>query len=64
MVIVNVLTCNTDARAKNYAIMIRGGSASLGPVYDVMCADVWENVTKNLAQQIAGEGKSITGLSA
>jgi serine/threonine-protein kinase HipA len=55
MVIVNVLTCNSDAHAKNYAIMVRGGSASLAPMYDVMCADVWENVTKNLAQQIAGE---------
>jgi hypothetical protein len=55
MVIVNVLTCNSDAHAKNYAITIRGGGASLAPMYDVMCADVWENVTKNLAQQIAGE---------
>jgi serine/threonine-protein kinase HipA len=35
--------------------MIRAGGASLAPMYDLMCGDVWENVTKNLAQKIAGE---------
>ena len=53
MVILNVLTCNSDAHAKNYSIMIRAGSASLAPLYDIMCGEVWENVTKNLAQKIA-----------
>jgi serine/threonine-protein kinase HipA len=37
MVIFNVLVCNTDAHAKNYAIMIRAGAVSLAPMYDVMC---------------------------
>jgi serine/threonine-protein kinase HipA len=55
MVIFNVLACNTDAHAKNYAIMIRAGSASLAPMYDVMCGEVWENVTKNFAQHIGDE---------
>ena len=54
MVIFNVLACNSDAHAKNYSIMIRAGNASLAPMYDVMCGEVWENVTKNLAQKIAG----------
>jgi len=54
MVILNVLACNSDAHAKNYSIMIRAGSASLAPMYDIMCGEVWENVTKNLAQKIAG----------
>jgi serine/threonine-protein kinase HipA len=54
MVILNVLTCNSDAHAKNYSIMIRAGNASLAPMYDIMCGEVWENVTKNLAQKIAG----------
>ena len=63
MVIFNVLACNTDAHAKNYSIMIRGNGASLAPMYDVMCGEVWENVTKNLAQKIAGEsrGDHLTG---
>jgi serine/threonine-protein kinase HipA len=54
MVILNVLACNSDAHAKNYSIMVRPGNASLAPIYDVMCGEVWENVTKNLAQKIAG----------
>jgi len=57
MVVLNVLVCNTDAHAKNYSIMIRGNGASLAPIYDVMCGDVWENVTKNLAQKIAGKSR-------
>jgi serine/threonine-protein kinase HipA len=54
MVILNVLACNSDAHAKNYSIMIRAANASLAPMYDIMCGEVWENVTKNLAQKIAG----------
>jgi serine/threonine-protein kinase HipA len=57
MVVFNVLACNTDAHAKNYSIMIRGNGASLAPLYDVMCGEVWETVTKNSAQKIAGEGR-------
>ena len=57
MVVVNVLACNTDAHAKNYSIMIRGNGASLAPMYDVMCGEVWENVTKQLAQKIAGKSR-------
>jgi len=55
VVIFNVVACNTDAHAKNYSIMIRGNGVSLAPIYDVMCGEVWENVTKNLAQTIANK---------
>jgi serine/threonine-protein kinase HipA len=55
MVIFNVVACNTDAHAKNYSILIRGNGVSLAPIYDVMCGEVWDNVTKNLAQTIAGK---------
>ena len=57
MVVFNVITCNTDAHAKNYSIMITATGASLAPIYDVMCGEVWENVTKNLAQKIAGNSR-------
>jgi serine/threonine-protein kinase HipA len=57
MVICNVIACNTDAHAKNYSIIIKAGGNSLAPLYDVMCAQVWSHVTKNLAQKIAGEGR-------
>jgi serine/threonine-protein kinase HipA len=57
MVVLNVLACNTDAHAKNYSIMIRAGGATLAPMYDVMCGEVWNNVTKNSAQKIAGKSR-------
>jgi serine/threonine-protein kinase HipA len=57
MVVFNVLACNTDAHAKNYSIIIRGNGASLAPIYDVLCGEVWDSVTRNLAQKIAGESR-------
>jgi serine/threonine-protein kinase HipA len=59
IVIFNVLVCNTDAHAKNFSVMIRGNGASLAPMYDVMCGDPWESVTKSFAQKIGGEGKGV-----
>jgi serine/threonine-protein kinase HipA len=57
MLVFNVIACNTDAHAKNYSLMVRASGASLAPIYDVMCGEVWENVTKNLAQKIAGKNR-------
>ena len=57
MVVFNILACNTDAHAKNYSIIIRGNGVSLAPMYDVMCGEVWENVSKNLAHKIAGKNR-------
>jgi serine/threonine-protein kinase HipA len=54
MVIFNIIVCNTDAHAKNYSLMIGAGAVALAPLYDVMCAQVWDHVTKNLAQRLAG----------
>jgi serine/threonine-protein kinase HipA len=56
-VIFNVLACNTDAHAKNYSLLISGRGVSLAPIYDVMCAAVWSNVTRNMAQKIAGKNR-------
>jgi serine/threonine-protein kinase HipA len=56
-VIFNILVCNTDAHAKNYALMISGRGFSLAPLYDVMCAAAWDNITRNLAQKIAGKNR-------
>jgi serine/threonine-protein kinase HipA len=57
MVIFNVLACNTDAHAKNYSILIRGNGVSLAPAYDVICGEVWENVTKNLVHNIGDSNR-------
>lgn len=56
-VLFNVLTCNTDAHAKNYSLMISGRGFSLAPIYDVMCASVFAGVTRNMAQKIAGKNR-------
>ncbi|MEQ1696148.1 MAG: type II toxin-antitoxin system HipA family toxin [Hyphomicrobiaceae bacterium] len=55
--IFNVVVCNTDAHAKNYSLMISGKGFKLAPIYDVMCAAAWDNVTSNLAQKIAGKNR-------
>jgi serine/threonine-protein kinase HipA len=55
MVVFNLIVFNTDAHAKNYKIMIKATGVSLAPLYDVMCGQVWEHITKNLAQKIAGK---------
>ncbi len=63
LLIFNVLACNTDAHAKNYSIMIRGNGVSLAPIYDVMCGEVWDKVTKNLVHKIGDvrRGDRISG---
>jgi serine/threonine-protein kinase HipA len=57
LAVLNILACNTDAHAKNYSILIRAQGASLAPAYDIMCAEPYDNVTRNLAQTIAGKNR-------
>jgi len=63
MVIFNVIACNSDAHAKNYSIIINASGTSLSPLYDVICGEAWQHITKNLAQKIAGKsrGDQLTG---
>jgi serine/threonine-protein kinase HipA len=56
-VIFNILVCNVDAHAKNYSLLISGRGFQLAPIYDVMCGAAWPNVTRNLAQKIAGKNR-------
>lgn len=52
-VIFNTICCNTDAHAKNYAILIgAGGSTRLSPLYDTLCARIWPHITANMAQKL------------
>lgn len=56
--IFNVLICNTDAHAKNYSLLLLGRTrVELAPLYDLMCAAAWDNVTQNLAQEIGGTSR-------
>lgn len=56
-VILNIIACNTDAHAKNYSLLLTARGAELAPVYDIMCAAVWDGVTRNLSQKIAGKNR-------
>ncbi len=53
--ILNVLITNVDSHAKNYSILIDLKGARLAPLYDLMCGRVWDNITKNMAQEIGGQ---------
>lgn len=53
-VVFNILACNTDAHAKNYSLLISAApKMQTAPLYDVMCAEVFDGVTRNLAQTVA-----------
>jgi len=51
----NVLVCNVDSHAKNYSLLHRSNGARMAPLYDVMCGAIYEDVTRNLPQKIAGK---------
>lgn len=53
----NILACNTDAHAKNYSLMLPAGRPRIAPLYDVMCAVPFADVTQNLAQSVAGKNR-------
>jgi serine/threonine-protein kinase HipA len=57
LAIFNILACNTDAHAKNYSVLIHPAGASLAPAYDIMCAEPYDGITRNLAQTIAGKNR-------
>ena len=54
-VIFNVLVANTDAHAKNYALLLDAFEPKLAPLYDVSCVLPWEHIDQNFAQKIAGK---------
>jgi serine/threonine-protein kinase HipA len=57
LAIFNILACNTDAHAKNYAVLLSARGTALAPAYDIMCAEPYEGITRNLAQTIAGKNR-------
>jgi serine/threonine-protein kinase HipA len=57
LAIFNILACNTDAHAKNYSILVRAGGAAFAPAYDIVCAEPYPEITRNLAQTIGGKNR-------
>lgn len=58
MVIFNIVCCNVDSHAKNYSILLADRDGPIvAPLYDVMCGEIYPDVTTNLPQKIAGKNR-------
>jgi serine/threonine-protein kinase HipA len=55
MLVFNLLCCNTDAHLKNHSLILSADGVRLAPLYDVVCANVWPGITRNLALDIGGK---------
>jgi serine/threonine-protein kinase HipA len=53
----NVLIGNMDAHAKNLSFMYHGKQIRLAPFYDMMCTDIYEDLSQKLAMKIGGENR-------
>jgi serine/threonine-protein kinase HipA len=54
MLIFHYLVGNADAHGKNYALLYRGETPDLAPLYDVVCTAVYPRLAKKLAMAIGG----------
>lgn len=54
MLIFHFLVGNADAHGKNYALLYRGRTPDLAPLYDVICTAAYPRLTKKLAMAIGG----------
>jgi serine/threonine-protein kinase HipA len=55
--IFNFLIGNTDAHAKNLAILFTGQGPRLAPFYDLICTQVYPDLTEKHAMKIGGENR-------
>jgi len=53
----NYLIGNMDAHAKNLSFLYDSRQIRLAPFYDMLCTDIYENLTKKLAMKIGGENR-------
>lgn len=60
MLIFHYLVGNADAHAKNYALLYRGKTPDLAPLYDVVCTAVYPRLAKKLAMAIGGHSTADT----
>lgn len=51
----NALVGNADAHAKNYAMVLRGRTWRLAPMYDVICTLVYDEADHGLAMRLDGK---------
>jgi len=53
----NFLIGNMDAHAKNLSFMYQGKQIRLAPFYDMMCTNIYEDLSQKLAMKIGGENR-------
>jgi serine/threonine-protein kinase HipA len=58
-VVFNALLGNNDAHAKNYSLLYKSEIPTLAPLYDVLCTDVYSNLTHKMAMKIGSKYKFI-----
>jgi serine/threonine-protein kinase HipA len=46
-----------DGHAKNLSLMYKGKQIRLAPFYDMMCTDIYEDLSQKLAMKIGGENR-------
>jgi serine/threonine-protein kinase HipA len=56
-VLFNTLVGNNDAHAKNYSLVYGAGGTTLAPLYDVLCTEVYPELTSKMAMKIGGHYK-------
>jgi serine/threonine-protein kinase HipA len=56
-IIFNFLIGNADAHAKNLAIIFTSHGPRLAPFYDLICTQVYPDLTQRLAMKIGGENR-------
>ena len=54
-IIFNFLIGNGDAHAKNFSVLYKGKTAYLAPVYDLLCTEVYDNLSHESAMSIGHE---------
>ena len=54
MLIFHYLVGNADAHGKNYALLYRGKSPDLAPLYDVVCTAAYPRLAEKLAMAVGG----------
>jgi serine/threonine-protein kinase HipA len=49
---------DTDRHAKNYSVLLSGGSPRLAPGYDLMTSLAYDGITRNIAMKIGGKKRA------
>ena len=62
-ILFNAIIGNRDAHAKNYSLLRSGNKASLAPLYDLVCTDVYPELSAELPQSI-GQARTLGAITS